>query len=127
MVQKQFEEEAREGLMEETTLGQAIERFGKALVIAAIGAIEEKGRTGEVHVIFDASNGVRVNYYIRVHDQFKCLGPGDVKAVLHEMSQEDGRHYASPTTSRRRIGGFQSWRRSGAAKHARSRARPQPP
>ena len=93
MVQRQFEEEAKEGLMEETTLGQAIERFGRALVIAATGAIEKKGRTGEVRVIFDASNGVRINYYIRVRDQVKCPGPGDVKAVLHEMSQEDGGHY----------------------------------
>ena len=58
MFQKQFEEEAREGLMEETTLGHAIERFGRAPVIAATGAIEKKGRTGEARVISDASNGL---------------------------------------------------------------------
>ena len=87
-VTKQFLQEEREGLMTRTTLGEAIVRFGQRLTIAATGAIEKKGREGEVRVIFDASNGVFVNQGIRVRDQVKCPAAGDAKAAMREMHKE---------------------------------------
>ena len=54
---KQLLEEEREGLMLHLTLHEAIERFALDLIIAAKGAIEKKGREGEVRVVFDVSSG----------------------------------------------------------------------
>ena len=62
------------------------------MVIAATGAIEKKGRTGEVRVIFDASNGVLINMMIRVRDQVKCPAAGDAKSVLRELHREGASH-----------------------------------
>ena len=88
----QFLEEEREGLMTQISLREAIERYGEDLVIAATGAIEKKGRVGEVRVIFDASNGVQVNRAIRVRDQVRCPASGDAKAVMRELHVEGAGH-----------------------------------
>ena len=92
IVHKQFEEEEREGLMTQMTLRDAIAKYGSNLTIAATGAIEKKGRAGEVRVIFDASNGVWINMVIRVRDQVKCPAAGDAKAVLRELHREGPTH-----------------------------------
>ena len=78
--------------MTQISLREAIERYGSDLIIAATGAIEKKGRSGEVRVIFDASNGVLVNRLIRVRDQVKCPASGDAKAVMRELHMEDIGH-----------------------------------
>ena len=91
-VNEQFREEEREGLMIQMSLREAIRRFGKDLIITATGAIEKKGKRGEVRVIFDATNGVLVNLFIRVRDQVKCPAAGDAKAVLRELHREGGSH-----------------------------------
>ena len=91
-VHKQFQEEEREGLMTRMTLREAIATYGDNLVIAATGAIEKKGRAGEVRVIFDASNGVLINMMIRVRDQVKCPAAGDAKSVLRELHREGASH-----------------------------------
>ena len=57
LVQKQFEAEEAEGLMSRQTLREALEEYGAELMIAATGAIEKKGRTDEVRVIYDGSHG----------------------------------------------------------------------
>mgnify|MGYP003330176764 CR=1 FL=1 len=54
--------------MSRTTLREALEEYGDNLSIAATGAIEKKGKAGEVRVIFDGSRGVLVNLEIRVRD-----------------------------------------------------------
>ena len=88
----QFLEEEREGMMLRLTLQEAIERFGAELLITATGAIEKKGRVGEVRVIFDASRGVLVNLGIRVRDQVKCPASGDAKQVLRQLRREGVTH-----------------------------------
>ena len=93
-VNRQFEAEESEGLMMRMTLREAIARFGDSLLITATGAIEKKGREGEVRVIFDASRGVLVNLGIRVRDQVKCPASGDAKVVLREIHGEGGTHIA---------------------------------
>ena len=91
-VNSQFEVEQSEGLMVRMTLDEAIARFGDALLITATGAIEKKGKAGEVRVIFDASHGVLVNLTIRVRDQVRCPASGDAKSVLRELRREGGSH-----------------------------------
>ncbi|MDE0916488.1 MAG: hypothetical protein OSB57_15045 [Planctomycetota bacterium] len=92
IVHKQFQEEEKEGLMQRMSLEEAITKFGEDLMITATGAIEKKGREGEVRVIFDASHGVWVNLSIRVRDQVKCPASGDAKAVLKELRKEGNAH-----------------------------------
>ena len=57
-VNKPLLEEEREGLMTQISLRAATERYGIELIIAATGAIEKKGRSGEIRVVFDATNCV---------------------------------------------------------------------
>ena len=63
-VRKQFEEEESRGFMSRTTLREALTAYGDTLSLAAIGAIEKKGESEEVRVIFDATRGVLTNYLI---------------------------------------------------------------
>lgn len=92
LVNKQFLEEERDGLMIQMSLRDAIRRFGKDFTITATDAIEKKGRQGEVRVIFDATNGVMVNLLIWVRDQVKCPAAGDAKAVFRELHKEGESH-----------------------------------
>ena len=57
--------------MERMTLGDALDEFGEDLLIAATGAIAKKGSTGEVRVIYDGTNGIFLNYGIKIRDQIK--------------------------------------------------------
>ena len=65
LVQTQFEDEAEEGLMVETIVGGALKTYGDRLEIASTAAIEKKGRTDEVRVLYDGSNGLDLNPGIR--------------------------------------------------------------
>ena len=67
---KQYDAEITEGLMGRTTLGEAFEKYGNDLTIAATGAIAKKGNApgGEVRVIYDGTNGVFLNFGIKVRD-----------------------------------------------------------
>ena len=92
VVQAQYEEEEREGLMMRMPLGRAIDLFGNTLVLAATAAIEKKGKEGEVRVVFDGTHGVLVNLEIRVRDQVRYPTATDVRAYLEEMAAEGGTH-----------------------------------
>ena len=88
-VLKQYDKEIEEGLMGKMSLGEALDRFGHDLTIAATGAIAKKGSApgGEIRVIYDATNGIFLNYGIRVRDQVKFPSAPDIKAVLAEMHE----------------------------------------
>ena len=77
--------------MERITLGEALERYGKVLVIAATGAIAKKGSApgGDIRVIFDGTNGVYLNLGIRIRDQVRFPTSCDIKAVLTDRLQDD--------------------------------------
>ena len=94
-VAAQYDEEIKEGLMAKVSLGQAVESYGDRLVIAATGAIAKKGQgpDGDVRVIFDGTNGVWLNYGIRIRDQVRFPTAPDVKAVLAETAEEGGPHF----------------------------------
>ena len=70
--------------MAKMSLGEALDTFGDDLLIAATGAIAKKGSGpgGEVRVIYDGTNGIFLNYGIRIRDQIKFPGAPDIKAVL---------------------------------------------
>ena len=76
-----FREEATLGWMEELPEEVARTRFGPRLAIAALGVVEEKGK---IRVVHDASHKVHVNHRIKVRDQIRCPGAGDIRAILRE-------------------------------------------
>ena len=80
--------------MKVVPLSEALTTFGSSLSLAAIGAIEKKGKTGEVRVIHDASHGVLLNPSIRVRDQVGHPTAMDVKALLAAMAAEGGPHFS---------------------------------
>mgnify|MGYP003333509867 CR=1 FL=1 len=94
LVEKQFREEEEEGLMMRMRLGDALKEFGDNLTIAATGAIEKKGRTDEVRVIYDGSHGITLNPGIRVRDQVRYPTAADCRALLEECADEGGPHFS---------------------------------
>ena len=89
---KQYGKEIEEGLMGKSTLGDASGLNGHDLTIAATGAIAKKGTSpgGEARVIYDGTNGIYLNYGIKVRDQVKFPAAPDNKAVLAELFDEGG-------------------------------------
>ena len=80
--------------MVETTVGLALKEYGSSLEIASTAAIEKKGRTDEVRVLFDGSNGLGLNPGIRVRDQVKYPTAADTKGVMAEAADEGGPHFS---------------------------------
>ena len=77
-------------MMTTMTLKQAMSEYGDALNIAATAAIEKKGRSDEVRVIYDGSNGIDLNPGIRVRDQIRYPTAADAKVVVGSMADEGG-------------------------------------
>ena len=86
-VQALFEEEQAAGWMEEMTDAEAQRRFGDKLYIASLAVIEEKDK---VRVVHDGTNGVQVNNRIRVRDQVRSPGAGELRALLRERQEVGG-------------------------------------
>ena len=80
--------------MIETTVGEALETYGDRLEIASTAAIEKKGRTDEVRVFYDGSNGLDLNPGIRVRDQVKYPTSADAKGVVAEKADGGGPHFS---------------------------------
>ena len=76
------------------TLREALRRYGGTLSLAALGAIEKKGETDEVRVIFDATHGVLTNYQVRVRDLVRNPTAQDLKAVMSEFAGENVPHFS---------------------------------
>jgi hypothetical protein len=89
-VVRQYGAEVSENLMTKMSLGEAIDKYGASLTIAATGAIAKKGAgpDGEVRVIYDGTNGVYLNYGIRIRDQVRFPTAPDIKCVLAELHDE---------------------------------------
>ena len=82
-VQSQFQEEEKLGAMVEMDVSEAKARYGNRLAVASLGAIEKKN--GTYRVVHDGTHGIGINPRIKVRDQLKSPGAGDVRAVLQEM------------------------------------------
>ena len=85
-----FREEAALGWMEEYPVDVAREKFGSRLAIAALGVVAEKDK---IRVVHDGSHTVHVNHRIKVRDQIRCPGAGDVRAILQERVSAGARSF----------------------------------
>ena len=94
LVNEQFAKEAKLGMMCTMPLRQAMSEFGDTLNIAATAAIEKKGRTDEVRVLYDGTNGLDLNECIRVRDQVRYPTASDAKVVVGAMADEGGPHFS---------------------------------
>ena len=94
-VSAQYDAEVEDGLMTNISLGEALDRFGANLIIAATGAIAKKGTGPDaaIRVIYDGTNGVYLNYGIRIRDQVRFPTAPDVKAMTAENFAEGGSHF----------------------------------
>ena len=86
-----FKEEAAHGWMEEMSDAEARKQFGKDLLVASLGAVEEKDK---VRVVHDGTHHVHVNNRIRVRDQLRCPGAGELKVLMRERMEQGGRFFA---------------------------------
>ena len=82
-VQQQFQAEAALGAMVEVTTAEARAQFGKQLAVASLGALEKKD--GTYRVVHGGANGITVNSAIRVRDQIRSPGAGELRAALQEL------------------------------------------
>ena len=94
LVHEQFCKEEKLGMMTTLTLRQAMAEYGEDLNIAATAAIEKKGRTDEVRVLYDGTNGLDLNECIRVRDQVRYPTASDAKVVVGAMADEGGPHFS---------------------------------
>ena len=78
-------------MMEEVTDEEARRRYGQELHIASLAVIDEGAK---IRVVHDASHGVQVNHRIKVLDQVRYPGAGEVRQLLYERRQEGKRGFA---------------------------------
>ena len=76
-----FREEAALGWMIEIPEAEARARYGDRLAIAALGVVEERDK---IRVVHDGSHKVHVNHRIRVKDQVRCPGAGELRTLILE-------------------------------------------
>jgi len=76
-----FKEEAAKGWMRELPVTEARALYGERLAIAALGVVDEGTK---IRVIHDGSNQVLVNHKIRVRDQTRCPGAGELRTLIQE-------------------------------------------
>ena len=63
------------------TDSEAEKRFGSRLAIASVGVVEERSK---IHVVHDGSNRVNTNHRIRVRDQLRSPGAGELRTIMAE-------------------------------------------
>ena len=87
---RQYESEIAEGLMGRMSLGEALDEYGESLLLAATGAIAKKGNApgGEVRVIYDGTNGVFLNYGIKIRYQITFPTAPDINVLLSDLYEE---------------------------------------
>ena len=57
------------GFMIKMTLGEALSKYADTLSLAALGAIEKKGESDKVRVIFDAMRAVLTSHAIKARER----------------------------------------------------------
>ena len=86
-----FRTEAEQGWMVELPEEEARKTYGDRLVIASLGVVKEPSK---IRVVHDGSNKVHVNHRIRVRDQLRCPGAGELKTIVRETKMEGSRLFA---------------------------------
>ena len=90
-VKELFKTEAEQGWMVELPEEEAKKTYGDRLVIASLGVVQEKTK---IRVVHDGSNNVHVNHRIRVRDQLRCPGAGELKTIMQESKREGSRLFS---------------------------------
>jgi len=80
-VQRLFESERDLGWMEELTEDEAMKRYGNKLYVASLAVVDE---VTKVRVVHDATHGVALNNRIKVRDQVRYPGAGEIRCILEE-------------------------------------------
>ena len=94
-IRAQLEQEVAEGMILQTTVGDARRRWGDHLVIAALGAVPKNREQSEWRLVYDASHGVELNHRIRVRDAVPCPAWPDITRVMAELARDgQGKHFA---------------------------------
>ena len=90
-VEALFREEAAEGWMVVLTDEEAKAEYGDKLHLAALAVISEADK---FRVLHDGSNGIQINHRIKVQDQLRCPGPGEIRQILHEKAESGSRAFS---------------------------------
>jgi len=85
-VRKLFNEERELGWMEEVNDEDAKRIYGQDLYVAALAVVVEPGK---IRVVHDASNGVEVNQRIRIRDQVRYPGAGELRYLIRERRERN--------------------------------------
>ena len=80
--------------MTRSSLREALRKYGDSLCLAGIEAIEKKGHTEEVRIIFDATHGVLMNHIVRVRDLVRNPTAADIEGFLEVMADEQVAHFS---------------------------------
>lgn len=92
VLEQQFVEEEKLGMMFRISLAEAKQQYGN-LRIAAQGAIEKSDESWRV--LHDATHGVRVNNETIIRDQIRMPSAGDQKTIMKESaSHDEGVHFS---------------------------------
>ena len=86
-----FREEAAMGWMVELPEDEARVRYKDRLAIAALGVVEE---CDKIRVVHDGSHKVHVNHRIRVKDQIRCPGAGELRTLIQERMALGAKSFA---------------------------------
>ena len=72
--------------MEEVSDIDAKRIYGQDLYVAALAVVVEPGK---IRVVHDASNGVEVNQRIRIRDQVRYPGAGELRYLIRERRERN--------------------------------------
>ena len=90
-VQALFKEEEALGWMEELTEVEARRRFGERLYVSSLAVVDE---VSKIRVVHDATHGVALNNRIKVRDQVRYPGAGEIKCILEERRARGQKGFA---------------------------------
>ena len=83
IVQKQFRAEEEKGAMIEIEEDAARRKYGARLRVAALAALEKSDNS--FRIVHDGTHGVGVNAQIKVLDQLRYPGPGEIKRAVEAL------------------------------------------
>ncbi len=87
-VEKQFEAEEGEGMMEALSEAEFHKKYGpNKFAIAALAVLQEKDK---IRVLYDATHQVGTNHKIRMKDQLRMPGPGEKRLLLQQAMARHG-------------------------------------
>ena len=89
-VRELFLKEAELGWMVEMSDEAAQAEYGDKLFVAGLAVVQEPGK---IRVVHDGSNGVHVNHRIRLRDQVRSPGAGELRAILKKAATEDSKMF----------------------------------